>query len=81
MGNEDRSLPSSRFMGVGDSSPRQPKQVHANNLRDGHGIMGSVQSSNAMPNISQYNTPSPTATQVNLITLSHLTVDNFFSAL
>jgi len=64
VGNEDRSLPSSRFMSSGDSSPRQSKQLHSNNLREPHGTMGLGQSSNSIPHLSQYNTPSPTATQV-----------------
>ncbi|ONK74855.1 uncharacterized protein A4U43_C03F10820 [Asparagus officinalis] len=63
LGSEDRSLPSNRLIASGDSSPRQSKQLPANNLRDPHGITGSGQSSN-IPNLSQYNTPSPTATQL-----------------
>ena len=67
VGNEDRSVPSSRFTSSGDSSPRQSKQLQAN-LREPHGTMGSGQSSNSIPNLSQYNTPSPAAAQVNMRT-------------
>ncbi|KAJ6832678.1 cell division cycle protein 27-like protein B [Iris pallida] len=68
MGNDDQNLPSGRLMNLGDSSPRQSKQPHANNVREvlgnPHCLMGSGQPSNSGPNLSQYNTPSPTATQL-----------------
>lgn len=68
LSNEDRNLVSSKSAGSEDVSPRQLKNMQANNLRDipgnYHGAAASQPLNGGPPNASFYNTPSPIATQV-----------------
>ncbi|XP_072962662.1 cell division cycle protein 27 homolog B-like [Typha angustifolia] len=64
--NENRGPSSSVSMDLGDTSPRQSKQLHSNNKREVPGYPhGIALAANCMPsNVAQYDTPSPTVTQI-----------------
>ncbi|XP_058101665.1 cell division cycle protein 27 homolog B isoform X2 [Magnolia sinica] len=71
-GSEDGSVPSSRTLGLDDTSLKQVKQLHGNNLRDipghPHGAVvaagAAIQTANSGHNVSLYNTPSPVPVQL-----------------
>ncbi|PKA56562.1 Cell division cycle protein 27 like B [Apostasia shenzhenica] len=65
--NEDYNVPSNRIMASQDSSPRQTKQSHVSNNVSSYpqGIVPTaVPSTNSIPNMSQYTTPSPPVAQL-----------------
>lgn len=75
IGDEDRSIQSSRVLGLNDSSPKQPKNLHSNSIKEisnAHVVMAAGQAANSgSSNLSLYNTPSPVASQVCLNIRSH----------
>lgn len=68
LANDNGVLPSN----LGDTSPRKSKQLYCNNTRDipahPYGMATSaLQQGNSMPSsVAQYDTPSPTVTQVSM---------------
>ncbi|XP_068647637.1 cell division cycle protein 27 homolog B-like [Aristolochia californica] len=70
---EESNVSSSRKLCPDDSSPRQSKQLHGNNVKDvchGHslgavlGLGSASQVANVFPNVSLCNAPSPVSVQV-----------------
>ncbi|XP_039142291.1 cell division cycle protein 27 homolog B isoform X2 [Dioscorea cayenensis subsp. rotundata] len=84
IGDEDRSIQSSRVLGLNDSSPKQPKNLHSNSIKEisnTHVVMAAGQAANSgSSNLSLYNTPSPVASQLSGIAPPPLCRNGFFNA-
>ncbi|KAJ0989787.1 hypothetical protein J5N97_008143 [Dioscorea zingiberensis] len=85
IGDEDRSIQSSRILGLNDSSPKQSKQFHPNNIKEinnhPHVVMAAGQAANSgSSNLPLYNTPSPVASQLSGVAPPPLCRNAYFNA-